>query len=204
MRRSPASRPAVFLDRDGTLIEDCGWLRDPAEVKFYPQTIPALLALAPHFALFIITHQRGIADGLLTNEEVERVNTHIVETLRNAGISIEDVYCCPHKRDQACQCIKPKPFFLQKAARDHGIDLARSFVIGDHPHDVQLAHNAGARGIYVLTGHGTKHRQELAEPCTIAADIAEAAAQILFSLTNRQPPSTTPHQQSKTTPTTKE
>jgi histidinol-phosphate phosphatase family protein len=179
MRPSPDNRPAVFLDRDGTLIEDRGWLRDPRDVIFYPQTMPALRQLAADFVLFIVTNQRGVADGLLGMADVERVNAHVVTTLRAAGIPMVDVYCCPHRRDENCACIKPKPFFLEKAARDYGIDLARSFVVGDHPHDVKLAANAGATGVYVLTGHGAKHRAELAVPGIIAADIGEAAEQIL-------------------------
>ncbi len=175
MRRSPGNRPAVFLDRDGTLIEDRGWLRDPHDVVFYPQTIPALRLLADEFALFIVTNQRGVADGLLRLEEVQRVNAHVVDTLTAAGIPIVDVYCCPHRRDENCPCIKPNPYFLRRAEREHNIDLARSFVIGDHPHDIELAVNAGARGIYVLTGHGAKHRAELAISCPVVPGIAEAA-----------------------------
>lgn len=178
MKRSPGSRPAVFLDRDGTLIEDRGWLRDPRDVVFYPQTIPALRTLAGDFALFIVTNQRGVADGWLSLEDVVRVNNHVVATLGAAGIPIVDVYCCPHRRDENCACIKPQPYFLEKAAREHGIDLARSFVIGDHPHDVELAVNAGAQGIYVLTGHGAKHRSELSAPGVVMADIRAAAKHI--------------------------
>lgn len=178
MRRSSDKRLAVFLDRDGTLIEDRGWLRDPRDVVFYPQTIPALRMLVDEFALFIVTHQRGVADGLLSLEEVVRVNAHVVATLAAAGIPILDVYCCPHRRDHHCACVKPNPYFLHKAARDHNLDLARSFVVGDHPHDVELAINAGATGVYVLTGHGAKHRAELTAPGFVAADIGEAAAYI--------------------------
>jgi len=183
MSHLPANRPAVFLDRDGTLIEDRGWLRGPDDVVFYPQTIPALRDLATNFALFIVTNQCGVADGFLHKEEVARVNAHVVATLGAAGIPIVGVYCCPHRRDENCACIKPKPYFLEKAAREHGIDLARSFVIGDHPHDVELAVNAGAQGIYVLTGHGVKHRAELDARAIVVADIAAAVEHIRFWFT---------------------
>ena len=179
MTPSRADRPAVFLDRDGTLIEDRGWLRDPAQVEFYPATIPALQQLAGAFDLFIVTQQRGVADGLLSLADVQRVNDHVVGVLRAAGVVIRAAYCCPHRRDENCACAKPKPFFLQQAARDYGIDLARSFVVGDHPADVELAANAGARGIYVLTGHGTKHRAQLAATAVVVGDIGEAAARVL-------------------------
>jgi L-threonylcarbamoyladenylate synthase len=167
--------PAVFLDRDGTLIEDCGHLRAPAEVVFFPDTVHALLRLQESFRLFVVTHQRGIADGIVSAAEVAQVNEFVVAELRRHGVVITEVYCCPHRRDQGCVCIKPKPYFLEEAARTYGLDLARSFVVGDHPHDVGLAVNAGAGGVYVLTGHGARHRAEL-PPCrAIVPGIREAA-----------------------------
>lgn len=179
MTPSCADRTAVFLDRDGTLIEDRGWLRDPAQVELYPATIPALQQLGGAFELFIVTQQRGVADGLLSLADVQRVNNHVVAVLRTAGVVIQAAYCCPPARGEGCACAKPKPFFLQQAARDYGIDLGCSFVVGDHPSDVEMAANAGARGIYVLTGHGTKHRAQLAAPSVVVQDIGEAAAQVL-------------------------
>jgi histidinol-phosphate phosphatase family protein len=179
MNRCSANRPAVFLDRDGTLIEDRGFLGDPNEVVFFPATVAALRRLSGAFELFIVTNQRGVAEGITPLAHVERVNEHVVRVLRNDGVHIRAVYCCPHRRDEGCACIKPKPFFLRQAEREHGIDLTRSFVVGDHPHDVELAANAGARGIYVLSGHGAKHRLELAVPCVIVPGIREAAGYIL-------------------------
>jgi len=171
--------PAVFLDRDGTLIEDRGHLRDPAEAVFYPDTVPALLALRPRFRLFIVTHQAGVGLGLITREEADRVNAHVADRLREAGAAIDAVYCCPHPRDAGCACVKPHPHFLRVAEREHDVDLGRSFTVGDHPHDVALAANAGATGVYVLTGHGTKHRAELPPGVPVVAGIGEAAAWIL-------------------------
>ena len=92
------------------------------------------------------------------------------------------VFCCPHRREDNCACIKPKPHFLLHAAHWHGLDLHRSFVIGDHPHDVELAHNAGATGICVLTGHGLKHRAELRGDDVVTANIATAADWILATM----------------------
>lgn len=171
--------PAVFLDRDGTLIEDRGHLRRPAEVVFYPWTAPALRRLQPHYLLFIVTHQRGVADGELTLEEVDRVNRHVFQRLAAEGVTLTDVYCCPHRREQQCPCIKPKPFFLHQAAQRYDLDLARSFVVGDHPHDVATAWSVGATGIYVLTGHGRKHYEELPSGAVVVADLADAADWIL-------------------------
>lgn len=170
---------AVFLDRDGTIIEDRGHLRNPSEVVFFPETFEALSQLSEHFVLFIVTNQPGISKGLIRHNEVNRVNNHLLKTLIKAGIEITDIYVCPHSRADDCVCIKPKPYFLKKAADDYQIDLQRSFVVGDHPHDVQLAVNAGARGIYLLTGHGQKHLPELPEDTDAVAGIMQAAEKII-------------------------
>ena len=167
-------RPAVFLDRDGTIIEDHGYLRGPDEVVFFPDSIPALLRLQRFALLFIVTHQSGIAKGLVTTEEVLAVNRHVTEYLAEAGVAIRQTYCCPHDRADGCVCAKPNPYHLHQAAGDYNIDLRRSFVFGDHPHDVELARNCGAMGIYLLTGHGQKHRDELAPGVLVAGGIREA------------------------------
>jgi len=172
-------RPAVFLDRDGTLIEDRGHLEDPSQVVFFPDTFPALRRLGGQFLLFIVTNQNGIAKGVTTPEGVRRVNDFVVRRLTEEGIEIREVYCCPHERTDGCECIKPNPFFPRQAERDHGVDLARSFTVGDHPPDVVLAANVGARGIFVLSGHGEKHRHELQVPCEVTAGIAQAVETIL-------------------------
>ena len=179
MRRQSPSTAAVFLDRDGTLIEDRGHLRNPAEVVLFPETIPALLLLKDFFRLFIVTHQPGIAKGILSREEVEGVHRHLVDVLDQQGIPITAVYYCPHQREEQCACIKPNAFFLEKAARDYGILLGKSYVIGDHPHDVELAERVGAVGLYVLTGHGMKHRHELRVSCVVVSGILEAAQWIV-------------------------
>lgn len=173
--------PAVFLDRDGTLIEDRGHLRSPEEVVFFPETVPALRDLQQRFKLFIVTNQSGIAKGELASEQVAAVNNHVVDVLGRSGIDIAAVYCCPHQRSDNCDCIKPKRFFLDEAARDHNIDLLRSFTVGDHLHDVEFGRSVGATGIYVLTGHGAKHRDHLRGDEIVTRDIGEAADWILKS-----------------------
>ena len=182
--------PAVFLDRDGTLIEDNGSLRSPTQVVFFVTTVPALRRLQEYFRMFIVTNQSGVAKGELTLDEANQVNAHVVERLREYGVQIDDVFCCPHRREDNCACIKPKPHFLLRAAQWHGLDLRRSFVIGDHPHDVELARNVGATGIYLLTGHGLKHRAELRGDAVLAANIAAAAEWILTRIagTGRKAP----------------
>lgn len=172
-------RPAVFLDRDGTLIEDRGHLASPTQAAFIPGTIEALRRLQEDFLLFIVTNQSGVAEGLLSPEAVQQVNQYVVGRLADAGVTIADVYVCPHRRADGCQCIKPHPYFLLQAAGRYGVDLRRSFTVGDHPHDVQLAERVGAQGIYVCTGHGWKHLNELPDAVPVVPDIRAAAEWIL-------------------------
>jgi D-glycero-D-manno-heptose 1,7-bisphosphate phosphatase len=170
---------AVFLDRDGTIIEDRGYLSDVSGIVFFPETIEALRQLQKHFLLFIVTNQPGIARGIISREDVNYINSEIAETFAEAGIEIADIYVCPHDRLDNCECIKPNPYFLQKAQRDYNINLQRSFVVGDHPYDVQLAKNTGASGIFVLTGHGSKHVAELPQDTEIVSGIMSAAERII-------------------------
>jgi histidinol-phosphate phosphatase family protein len=167
--------PAVFLDRDGTIIEDRGDLSNPSQVAFFKDTVSSLCWLSGHFALFLVTNQPGVAKGTISMQDVDRVNSHISSYLSAHGVRFLAIYVCPHERLSACPCIKPNPYFLKKAERDFGVDLGRSFVIGDHPHDVELARNARANAIYVLSGHGMKHRDDIPMDTEVAGDIREAA-----------------------------
>ncbi len=181
----PRPRPAVFLDRDGTLIEDRGHLSQPSEVILFPETGDALRRLQERYLLFIVSNQSGVAKGAITAADVDRVNAHLLELLSQLGVRIAEIYVCPHQRTDNCGCIKPKPYFLDKAGQDFGVDLPASFVIGDHPHDVEFARSVGARGIYVCTGHGMKHLGELGAGEVVMPGIREAADWILSAGGNR-------------------
>lgn len=170
---------AIFLDRDGTIIEDRGFLSDPSQVHFYENCFEPLSQLKNEFLLFIVTNQSGIADKVITLEQANLVNQFVVKTLERHQISITEVYTCPHNNKDNCDCKKPKTFFLEEAAKKYNLDLKNSFVIGDHPHDVELALNVGATGIYVLTGHGEKHKGELAPGSLCSANLREAAELII-------------------------
>jgi L-threonylcarbamoyladenylate synthase len=180
METSPP-KSAIFFDRDGTLVEDRGHLRSPSDVVFFRDTLPALQRLKGRYLLFIVTHQSGIGLGLLSHEQVEAVNQHVVDALAQAGVTFSGVYTCPHTREEGCQCIKPNPHFLLKAAAEFNLDLSRCFVLGDHPHDVEMGRNVGARGIFLLTGHGQKHLGELVEnpEVMVARNLDEAVTSIL-------------------------
>lgn len=177
---------AIFLDRDGTIIEDKGHLSKMSEVVFFQNSFEALLRLQMNYLFFIVTNQPGVSRGLISREDVNHVNAEIVKRFAQSGIEFTDIYVCPHDRSDNCDCIKPNPYFLRKAARDYRIDLQRSFVIGDHPHDIQLAENAGAQGIYLLTGHGREHLAELTEDVEIASGIMEAALKIIYKIEIRK------------------
>ena len=180
--RQGNSQPAVFLDRDGTIIEDRGDLSDPTQVVFFKDTISALRRLADHFALFIVTNQSGVAKGTITIQDVQRVNDYVEEYVASAGAPIASTYVCPHQSSSGCKCIKPNPYFLKEAEREFNIDLQRSFTIGDHPCDVELATQVEATGIFVLTGHGRNHREEIPSQTIVAEGIREAAEHILASV----------------------
>ena len=177
--RTASPGVAVFLDRDGTIIEDRGDLRDPSEVVWFDDTVSSLRRLSDCFDLFIVTNQPGVAKGTNSIEAVEHVNGYVSSYLAQHGIPIVATYVCPHERGSDCHCIKPKPHFLRRAERDFRVDLGRSFVIGDHPHDVELANNVGATGIYVLSGHGMKHRRDIPGDTIVADGIGEASERIL-------------------------
>jgi len=178
-------RPAVFLDRDGTLVEDRGVLAEPVDVVFYPDTVNALRRLQDRFLLFVVTNQPWVTRGIITLEQVNRVNAWMVSYLAEHGVAITAVYVCPHDREEGCDCIKPRPYFLRKAAKDYGVDLKRSFTVGDHPHDVEFARSVGARGVYVRTGHGGKHLHELDPGEIVTSGITEAADWILTKADDR-------------------
>ncbi|MCX7794976.1 MAG: HAD family hydrolase [bacterium] len=152
---------AIFLDRDGTIIKDDGFIKEIKQVKFYPYTFEALNLAQKYFKLFIITNQPGISKGYITFEEVTTVNNYILERLKKEGISIERIYLCPHSKEDDCPCRKPNPYFVDIASKEFNLNLNESYMIGDHPSDIQLAKNAGIYGIYILTGHGKRHYKEV-------------------------------------------
>lgn len=170
---------AIFLDRDGTIHEDRGYVARVSDIRLFPETIRALQLLQENNLLFIVTNQAGIGMGLLEEYAVDRLHEELCALLRKQHISIEKIYCCPHTPDTECCCRKPKPFFAQQAARDFHLDLNGSYMIGDHPGDIGFGTHAGMRTVYMLTGHGTKHRDHLEQdPDFIAADLYQAAVWI--------------------------
>jgi len=172
----PSLAPAVFLDRDGTLMEDVVYCRNPAEVRIFPGVIEALRRLkAAGFMNVIITNQSGIGRGTIALSEYEAVHARLLELL--GGKLIDAAYMCPDRNDAPGPRRKPNPGMVLDAARDLGLDLARSWFIGDKAIDVQCGVNAGTRSVLVLTGQGSA--ADAAGATFVAKDLEEAAEFIL-------------------------
>lgn len=161
---SASLRPAVFLDRDGVIIENrADYVKSLAEVKFLPGAREALARLARRDCLIVIvTNQSAIGRGRLTREASDAINAYVREQIVAAGGRIDGLYLCPHRPEDGCPCRKPAPGMLLEAARDLGIDLAASVMIGDAVTDVLAAQAAGVKPILVLTGLGETQAQALA------------------------------------------
>ncbi len=179
-------KKACFLDRDGVLIVEKNYLCDIAEVELETGAAEAIKLLKGHgYMVIVISNQSGVARGYFSEEQVRKVNAHIDALLAVDKASIDDWFYCPHHPKGTipeyavdCQCRKPEPGMMLEAAEKHGIDLSKSFMIGDKMSDIETARNAGcADAVLVLTGHGGEH--EDTEGVTSAANIL-AATKILL------------------------
>ncbi|MBI3669866.1 MAG: HAD family hydrolase [Acidobacteria bacterium] len=150
-----ALRRAVFLDRDGTICEEMGYLNHISRFRMYPFAAPAIRRLnAAGLPVMVVTNQSGVARGIFPESLVHLVHEKLVAELAAGGARLDGIYFCPHKTEDACGCRKPHPGMLERAAREHALDLAGSYVVGDRYADLEMAHEAGGRGILVLTGYG--------------------------------------------------
>lgn len=155
-------KPAVFVDRDGTIITERGYLTDVRRMKLYPSSAKGLRVLQnAGFKIVIITNQSAVGRGLLTLETLASIHNELKRRLRAKGVTVSGIYFCPHLPDAGCRCRKPQPFLLQKAAYEHNIDLKASYTIGDQDRDVELARGVGAKGVLVLTGAGFSLRKKV-------------------------------------------
>lgn len=191
--RNPQFSRAFFIDRDGTLNEDIGYVSTPDELILYPWTAEAVrLVNQSGFKAIVITNQSGIARGMYSEQTLDAIHKRMVAELARDGARIDAVYYCPHHPEigavdyrETCDCRKPRTGMLEAAASEHNIDLTHSFVIGDKSSDILLAENAGARSALVLTGYG---RETLAhperwpcQPSFVAENLLLAVKQILDS-----------------------
>lgn len=179
------SRPAVFLDRDGTLIEDADYLSDPGGVVLIAGAVEALARLrAAGFALVVVTNQSGIARGLFTEADYRRVSARLDELLAEGGVSLDASVHCPHHPSHSgpCGCRKPASGMLVSAAGALGLDLSRSWIVGDKVTDLEAGAAVGAEGILVRTGYGGTEEDVLPGGRTVVDSIREAADHIREAL----------------------
>ena len=183
--------PAVFFDRDGTLNEEVGYLGRPDRLALFPYTVEALRLVARSgYRIVVITNQAGVARGLFDEAAVHAVNARLTSRLAAGGVTVAGIYYCPHLAEATvpeyrvdCDCRKPRPGMLRRAERELGLDLPRSWVVGDRWLDVQLAAAVGARGgLLVRTGYGeVEEAQPLpgVTPVAIVSNVLEAASWII-------------------------
>jgi D-glycero-D-manno-heptose 1,7-bisphosphate phosphatase len=186
----PGSGQAVFIDRDGTLIDEVGYLDRVERVALYPWSIDAIRVLnREELRVVLLTNQSGVARGFFTEMVVDEVHRHIASLLAEGGAHIDAYYHCPHHPDgtvepyaRRCDCRKPGRGLVDRAAAEFGIDPARSFVVGDRWVDVELARVISGRGVLVRTGYGlaeeTRPRPDLAADA-IVDNLIGAAGWIL-------------------------
>lgn len=183
--RADGMRPAIFLDRDGTLNVEVHYLRSPDEVRLIPGVPEALIALrAAGYALIVITNQSGVARGYFTPETLDAVHMRLRGCLAARGAVVDGIYACPHHPNDACACRKPGSALYLQAAREHDLDLSHSLMIGDKDTDLLAAKNLGMPSILVRTGYGQEQLTAIASwrdyaPSYIAADLADAARWLL-------------------------
>ena len=179
--RGGAARGAVFLDRDGTLVRETGYLRDPAELELLPGVAAALRDLAAaDLPLVVISNQSGIGRGMFREADVHAVMARLRGLLRERGVELTAIYFCPHRPDEGCPCRKPGTGLLERAADDLHLSLASSVMIGDKRIDAASGRNAGGQGILVRTGYGREEERlgdpALPAPDHVSDDLASAAA----------------------------
>ena len=168
---------AVFVDRDGVLVEDTGFVHKIEDFKLVKNAVEGL-KLLKGYKLFIITNQSGIGRGIYKVDDFLKFNNHLIKTLKKYNIKIEKTYYCPHKPEDNCVCRKPKTKFLKDAEKEFGIDLGKSFVIGDRKSDMKLGINCNCKTIFIAN----KDNNELKNKITadyLAKDLLDAAKWII-------------------------
>jgi D-glycero-D-manno-heptose 1,7-bisphosphate phosphatase len=184
------SRPAVFLDRDGTLLEEAGYLDRLERLIFFPYTIDAVRLLnRAGLAVVVVTNQAGIARGIFKESFVAEAHGHITERFAAGGARVDGFYYCPHHPEavvpefrQTCDCRKPGPGMLTRAAADLDLALGRSFVVGDRWHDLEAGQRVGARTLLVRTGYGRTEEaapKPHVQPSAIVDNVMAAVSWIL-------------------------
>ncbi len=193
-RRDERKTVTVFLDRDGTLNKDVGYVNSWERMAFYPGSVAAIKALNQYgIKVVLVTNQSGIARGMMTEAEVQNIHWNLEKSLDRRGVHVDGIYYCPHHPEagnsvytRRCHCRKPEPGLIEKASQEHGIDPRRSYVVGDKCIDMMLARRVGAKGVLVLTGYGNKEVKRCIErgetPEIIVPDILSGVEWIIQDL----------------------
>lgn len=173
------SNKAIFLDRDGTINEDPGYLGNPEQVVLLPTVGEALYTLKNqlNFLLIVVSNQSGVARGLITEEDVRHVNHRINELLSAYNVNIDEFYYCTthpeFNSEDECLCRKPSPKMILDAAKKFDIDISKSYLIGDNVSDIECAYNVGCKSILVKTGYGLESINVLQKQNKFPSFVAE-------------------------------
>jgi histidinol-phosphate phosphatase family protein len=175
----------VFLDRDGTINEEVGYLDDPDRLCLIPGAAEGVRLLNEAGILtIVISNQAGIGRGYFSATTVEAIHERLTEKLARYGARFDAVYYCPHHPNEGCDCRKPKTGMLMQAAREHGIDMQRAFVVGDKVSDLEAGRRVGCRTVLVLTGYGERARETFnrtnSQPDHISTDLRNAVKWIVM------------------------
>ncbi|RJR44095.1 MAG: HAD family hydrolase [Deltaproteobacteria bacterium] len=179
---------AVFLDRDGTVNEEMGYINHPSRFVLLPRTAAAVKLLNDAgLKVVLVTNQSGAARGYFPESLVGEVHAYLRDLLAREGARLDAIYACLHGPEDGCNCRKPQPGLILQAAVDLDLDLARSYLVGDRYKDIQTGAQAGVKGVLVLTGYGRGEYEHFArtwevQPAFLAADLLDAAEWIIKDL----------------------
>ncbi len=180
-------KKAVFLDRDGVINEEVGHITSPKQIKLIKNSAKAISILNKRFKVFIITNQAAVGRGLCKEEDIEKINNHLISLLKEENASIEGIYCCfnhpihgiwEYKKE--CNFRKPKPGMILQAAKENCINLKNSFMVGDKMSDIKAGSLTGLKTILVKTGHNGDNEFKDTNPDYVAQDLYDAV-KIIFT-----------------------
>ena len=192
MKTPAAPRRAVFIDRDGTISEEVGYVNHPSRYRVFPYAAEAIRALHDAgWLAILVTNQAGVARGYFTEDLIGATHRILEQELKRGGAALDAIYYCPHHPTvgvppycQDCDCRKPRPGLIQRAAEEFQIDLAASWMVGDRYGDIELARNAGVSAGLVLSGYGRGEWEYQRagwqhQPDLVAEDLLDATRKII-------------------------